>query len=120
MRSDARFTPKSGHLSALALTPKTLAERTKIKSILSYNWLTNFLKVFCRPVPMKKKSELYYELYGSSENGSWRWAIFAGREQKPLLVGSFHGTLPDAKKHAEAAVLRLKERAQKHKSSSSK
>jgi hypothetical protein len=46
---------------------------------------------------MKKKSELHYELYGSSagagKKGYWRWAIFAGREKKPLLVGSFYGTL---------------------------
>ena len=37
---------------------------------------------------MKKKSELHYELYGSSagagEKGYWRWAIFAGREKKPI------------------------------------
>jgi len=60
---------------------------------------------------MKKKSELHYELYGSSagagEKGYWRWAIFAGREKKPVLVGSFYGTLPDAKKHAGAAISRL-------------
>jgi hypothetical protein len=60
---------------------------------------------------MKKKSELHYELYGSS--GHWRWAIYAGREKKPLLVGSFSGTLDDAKEHAEAAILRLKQRARK-------
>ena len=43
--------------------------------------------------------------------------IGAGRytesKKKPLQVGSFHGALPDAKKHAEAAILRLKERIQK-------
>jgi hypothetical protein len=59
---------------------------------------------------MKKKSELHYELYGSSagagKKGYWRWAIFAGREKKPLLVGSFYGTLPDAKENAEAAIFR--------------
>jgi hypothetical protein len=68
--------------------------------------------------PMKKKNELHYELYGSS--GYWRWAIYAGREKKPLLVGSFSGTLDDAKEHAEAAILRLKQRAQKRKASPSK
>ena len=66
---------------------------------------------------MKKKIELHYELYGSSagagEKGYWRWAIFVGREKKPLLVGSFYGTLPDAKENAEAAILRLKERSRK-------
>jgi hypothetical protein len=66
---------------------------------------------------MKKKNELHYELYGSSagagEKGYWRWAIFVGREKKPLLVGSFYGTLPDAKENAEAAILRLKERSRK-------
>jgi hypothetical protein len=57
---------------------------------------------------MKKKNLLYYELYGASARGDkkgyWRWAIFAGREKKPLLVGSFYGTLPDAKENAEAAI----------------
>jgi hypothetical protein len=73
---------------------------------------------------MKKKNELHYELYGSSagarKKGYWRWAIFAGGEKKPLLVGSFFGTLPDAKEHAEAAILRLKERSVKRKAPSSK
>jgi hypothetical protein len=46
---------------------------------------------------------------------SWRWAIFAGQEKKPLLVGSFYGPLADAKEHANAAISRLKERAQKPK-----
>jgi hypothetical protein len=49
------------------------------------------------------------------KKGFWRWAIFAGKEKKPLLVGSFYGALPDAKKHAEAAISRLRERIQKHK-----
>jgi len=61
---------------------------------------------------MKKKNELHYELYGSSagagKKGYWRWAIFAGREKKPVLVGTFYGTLPDAKENAEAAIFRLK------------
>ena len=73
---------------------------------------------------MKKKSELYYELYGSSagagEKGYWRWAIFVGREKKPLLVGCFYGTLPDAKENAEAAIFRLKERVRKRKTPPSK
>src|SRR5262249_31678940 len=42
------------------------------------------------------------------------------REKKPLLVGSFYGTLPDAKDHAEAAILRLKERSLKRKAPLSK
>jgi len=68
---------------------------------------------------MKKKSLLHYELYGSSTRGDkigyWRWAIFAGREKKPLSVGSFYGTLPEAKEHAEAAISRLKERTRNNK-----
>jgi hypothetical protein len=57
-----------------------------------------------------------YEIYGSAgagEKGYWRWAIYSESKKKPLQVGSFHGALPDAKKHAEAAILRLKERIQK-------
>jgi hypothetical protein len=27
----------------------------------------------------------------TEKKGFWRWAIFAGREKKPLLVGSFYG-----------------------------
>src|SRR5262249_46057736 len=65
---------------------------------------------------MKKKSLLHYELYDSSARGDkigyWRWPIFAGRE-KPLSVGSFYGTLPEAKEHAEAAISRLKARNRK-------
>jgi len=42
---------------------------------------------------MKKKNELHYELYGSSagagKKGYWRWAIFAGREKKPLWSAPF-------------------------------
>jgi hypothetical protein len=64
-----------------------------------------------------KKNGFHFELYGSSfatENkGHWRWAIFCGNEKKPVQVGSFHGPLADATQHAEAAVLRLKERAKK-------
>jgi len=73
---------------------------------------------------VKKKNELHYELYGSSvgaeKKGYWRWAIFTGREKKPLLVGSCYGTLPDAKAHAEAAILRQNERSQKRKTLPSK
>jgi hypothetical protein len=64
-----------------------------------------------------KKSGFHFELYGSSfaaENkGHWRWAIFSGREKKPVQVGSFRGPLADATQHAEAAVSRLKGRAKK-------
>jgi hypothetical protein len=73
---------------------------------------------------MKKKNELHYELYGSSagagKKGYWRWAIFAGREKKPVLVGSFYGTLAEAKEHAEASISRLKKRARKRKAPPSK
>jgi hypothetical protein len=73
---------------------------------------------------MKKKNSLHYELYGSSagskNKGYWRWAIFAGREKKPLLVGSLCGTILDAKGHAEEAISRLTERVRKHKASRSK
>ena len=66
---------------------------------------------------MAKKTSLRYELYGSSEaagkKGFWRWSIFAGREKKPLLVGSFYGAFSDAKKHAETTIARLKERQAK-------
>jgi len=66
-----------------------------------------------------KKTSLHYELYGSEVGthggGIWRWSIFAGKEKRPLLVGSFYGSLPDAKKHAEAAIKRLKLRIQNRK-----
>jgi hypothetical protein len=46
---------------------------------------------------MKKKKLLHYELYGTSARGEnkgyWRWAIFAGREEKPLKAGSFNARL---------------------------
>ena len=78
-----------------------------------------FVSNFGAPLPMKKKNELHYELYGASARGEnkgyWRWAIFAGHEKKPLLVGSFYGTLAEAKEHAEAAISRLKERSRKRK-----
>jgi hypothetical protein len=57
---------------------------------------------------------------GPGKKGFWRWAIFTGKEKKPLLVGSFYGALPDAKKHAEAAISRLRESIQKHKTPLSK
>ena len=42
---------------------------------------------------MKKKSELHYELYGSSagagEKGYWRWAIFTGREKNQSWLALF-------------------------------
>jgi hypothetical protein len=73
---------------------------------------------------MKKKNELHYELYGSSvgagKKGIGAGPYFAGHEKKPLLVGSFYGTLPDAKETAEAAILRVKERSRKRKAPSSK
>jgi hypothetical protein len=63
---------------------------------------------------MPKKNALHYELYGTSvreeKKGFWRWAIFAGQEKRPLLIGSFYGSVSDAKKHAEATIPRLKER----------
>jgi hypothetical protein len=75
-------------------------------------------------VEMKKKTSLHYELYGASARGEkkgyWRWAIFAGNENRPLSVGSFCGTLPEAKEHAEAVISRLRERALKHTVPSSK
>jgi hypothetical protein len=71
-----------------------------------------------------KKDSLHYELYGSSaargKKGFWRWAIFAGRQKKPLLVGSFYGALADAKEHADAAMSRLKERRRNYKAPSPK
>jgi len=73
---------------------------------------------------MNKKNSLHYELYGTSardeKKGYWRWAIFAGNEKKPLLVGSFYGALAEAKEHAEAAISRLKERARKRNTPPSK
>jgi len=68
---------------------------------------------------MNKKNSLHYELYGSSARGEKKGILalgyIAGQEKKPLLVGSFYGPLADAKEHAEAAISRLKERAQKPK-----
>ena len=67
---------------------------------------------------MKKKNLLHYELYGTSARGEntgyWRWAIFAGREEKPLEAGSFYGTLEEAKEHAEGTIASLKQRARKY------
>jgi hypothetical protein len=60
-----------------------------------------------------------YELYGSSstgeDTGHWRWAIFAGPEKRPMLVGSIYGSLSEAEEHAGAAIARLKERAAREK-----
>ena len=66
---------------------------------------------------MPKKNRFHYELYGSSQagrnKGRWRWAIFAGQEKRPNQVGSFYGSLADAKKHAEEEISGVKERARK-------
>jgi hypothetical protein len=65
---------------------------------------------------MGRNTSLKFDLVGSAtagEKGYWRWTIFSGSSKKPLQVGSFYGPLPEVKKHAEAAVLRLKERSQK-------
>jgi hypothetical protein len=48
------------------------------------------------------------------KEGHWRWLIISPRSKKPLQVGSFYGPLPEAKRHAEAAVLRLKAHIQKN------
>jgi len=102
---------QSGHLSALALTPKTLAKRIKIKLIWSYNWLTNFSESMLPPCTDEKEKltalRTLWFIGRSREKRVLAWAIFAGREKKPLLAGSFYGTLPDAKKHAGAAISRL-------------
>ena len=65
---------------------------------------------------MARKVSLTYEMYGSTsagDNGYWRWLIISPGSRKTLQVGSFYGPLPAAKKHAEAAVLRLKTRIEK-------
>jgi hypothetical protein len=58
-------------------------------------------------------SSLYGSSFAAQNKGHWRWAIFRGREKKPVQVGSFRGPLADATQHAEAAVSRLKDRAKK-------
>jgi hypothetical protein len=66
---------------------------------------------------MKRKQLLTYEIYGSAsagENGYWRWLILSTRRKRTLQVGSFYGPLPEAKKQAEAAVVRLNERIRKN------
>jgi hypothetical protein len=66
---------------------------------------------------MNRKVSLTYEIYGSAsagENGCWRWLIISPRSKKILQDGSFYGPLPEAKRHAEAAVLRLKAHIQKN------
>jgi hypothetical protein len=54
----------------------------------------------------------YFEIYGSSfaadNKVHWRWAIFCGREKKPVQVGSFHGPLAAATKHAKSIGFTLK------------
>jgi hypothetical protein len=56
-----------------------------------------------------------YELYGSSslggDKGHWRWAIFAGREKRPMQIGCVYASMLEAKEHAGAAIDRLKKRA---------
>jgi hypothetical protein len=99
----------------MAEISKFLAENIKTRQIsLSYP-LTKFLHLV---VEMKKKNLLHYELYGTSARGEntgyWRWAIFAGREEKPLKAGSFYGTLEEAKEHAEFTISSLKQRARRH------
>jgi hypothetical protein len=75
-------------------------------------------------IEMRKKNLLHYELYGTSARGEktgyWRWAIFAGRQEKPLEAGSFYGTLEEAKGRAEGTILRLKQGAWKHTTTRSK
>ena len=55
-----------------------------------------------------------YELYGSSsavgDKAHWKWAIFTGRDKKPMQVGAVYGSLLEAEEHAGAAIDRLKER----------
>jgi hypothetical protein len=66
---------------------------------------------------MTRKISLSYEMYGSvsaGENGYWRWLIVSPRSHKTLQVGSFYGPLPEAKRHAAAAVSRLKARIEKN------
>jgi hypothetical protein len=66
---------------------------------------------------MNRKVPLMYEIYGSAsagENGYWRWLIVSPRSNKTLQVGSFYGPLAEAKKRAEAAVLRLQVDIQKN------
>lgn len=65
---------------------------------------------------MRKRVSLAYELYGSisaGEKGYWRWVIVSPRSKKTLQLGSFYGPLPEAKRHAEGAVLRLQQRIEK-------
>ena len=45
-----------------------------------------------------KKNGFHFELYGSSfaaeSKGHWRWAIFSGREKKPVRSARFAARLP--------------------------
>jgi len=60
-----------------------------------------------------------YELYGSSsavgDKAHWKWAIFTGRDKKPMQIGSVYGSLLEAEEHAGAAIDRLKERTAREK-----
>ena len=62
-----------------------------------------------------------YELYGSSsfgeDKGHWRWAIFAGREKRPVQIGCVYGSMLEAEEHAGAAIDRLNERAARERAS---
>jgi len=59
-------------------------------------------------------------LLGSgSSTGGYPQRIFAGREKKPLLVGSFYGRLPDEKTRG-GGDLASKQRTQEQSSSLSK
>jgi len=99
----------------LATIPKFLATSNMTRLPGPAYRLSNF---FIYGLFVPKKNQLRYELYGSSsaaqERGQWRWAIFAGREKRPVQVGSFYGSLEDAKLHTEAAISRLRERARKN------
>jgi len=60
---------------------------------------------------------LTYEMHGSTsvgEKGYWRWIIVSPSSKRTLQVGSFYGPFPQAQTHAEAAIVRLKARNEKH------
>ena len=117
---DVRFGPIAD-IAALAESPNSWPE---ISSEVDIGTLSALTKFFCPELfwlallEMRKKNLLHYELYGTSARGDkkgyWRWAIFAGREEKPLEAGSFYGTLGEAKEHAEGTIASLKQRARKH------
>jgi hypothetical protein len=69
-----------------------ISELAEISKFLAGNIKTTADKFLASPLAkMKKKNLLHYELYGTSARGEkagyWRWAIFAGREEKPLEAG---------------------------------